>query len=140
METLRLDTVVLDDDARAADDLTGVTLAVDLAKASPGAEHLGVTNFDEVDLVLGAEGLDELDVLGLSAGLDKDAEMGLALVEGLGTLAETTSETIMYERVLQDLLKSVLDGQFTLGGIGGDLDLGVGGLNLNFISSVRHLF
>ena len=65
VETLRLDTVVLDDDARAADDLAGVALTVDLAETSPGTKDLGVTDLDEVDLVLGTESLDELDVLSL---------------------------------------------------------------------------
>lgn len=55
--------------------------------------------------MLGAEGLDELDVFGLGAGLDEDAEVGLTLVESLGALAETTSETVVLERVLQDLLR-----------------------------------
>ena len=106
VETLGLDTVVLDDDARAADDLAGVALTVDLAETSPGAEDLGVTNLDEVDLVLGTESLDELDVLGLRAGLDEDAKVGLTLVEGLGALTETAGETVVNEGVLQDLLRT----------------------------------
>ena len=106
VETLRLDAVVLDDDARAADDLAGVALTVDLAETSPGTEDLRVTDLDEVDLVLGAESLDELDVLGLCAGLDEDAKVGLTLVEGLGALTETASETVVNEGVLQDLLQS----------------------------------
>ena len=104
MKSLRLDTVVLDDDARAANDLAGVTLLVDLAETSPGTEDLGVTDLDEVNLVLSTEGLDELNVLGLSAGLDEDAKVSLTLVESLGTLAETTSETVVNECVLQNLL------------------------------------
>jgi hypothetical protein len=104
VETFRLDTVVLDDDTRAADDLTGVALLVDLAETSPGAEDLGISDLDEVDLVLSAERLNELEVLGLVASLDEDAEMGLTLVEGLGGLAETASKTVVNERVLQNLL------------------------------------
>ena len=104
METLGLDAVVLNDDARAADDLAGVALTVDLAETGPGAKDLRVSDLDEVDLVLRAEGLDELDVLGLSAGLDKDAKVSLTLVESLGTLAETTGETVVNECVLQNLL------------------------------------
>lgn len=46
VKPFRLGTVVLDDDARAADDLAGVALTVDLAQASPGAEHLRVTDLD----------------------------------------------------------------------------------------------
>ena len=104
VETLAVNTVVLDDNARASNDLAGVTLPVDLAETSPGTEDLGVTDLDEVNLVLSTEGLDELDVLGLSAGLDEDAKVSLTLVESLGTLAETTSETVVNECVLQNLL------------------------------------
>ena len=104
METLALNTVLLDNDAAAADDLAGVALTVDLAETSPGAEDLGISDLDEVDFVLSAEGLDELDVLGLSAGLNEDAQVSLALVESLGALAETAGETIVNECVLQDLL------------------------------------
>ena len=38
----------------------------------------------------------------------------------------------------QTHLKSILNGQLALRGIGGNLDLGDGGVDLNFISSVRH--
>ena len=47
VEALALDTVVLDDNAGAADDLTGVALTVDLAKAGPGTEDLGVTDLSK---------------------------------------------------------------------------------------------
>ena len=104
VETLALDAVVLDDNARAADNLAGVTLTVDLAEAGPGAEDLRVSDLDQVDLVLSAKRLNELEVLGLSAGLDEHAEVSLALVEGLGTLAETASEAVVDEGVLQNLL------------------------------------
>ena len=104
VKTLGLNTVVLDDNARAADDLARVALTVDLAETGPGAEHLRVTDLDQVDLVLRAEGLDELDVLGLSARLDEDAQVRLALVKRLRALAETASETVVDEGVLQDLL------------------------------------
>ena len=106
METLALDTVVLDDDARAADDLAGVALTVDLAETSPGAKYLRVSDLDQVDLVLGAESLNELDVLGLSAGLDENAKVGLTLVERLGALTKTASKTVVDECVLQNLLQS----------------------------------
>ena len=105
VEALALGTVVLDDDARAADDLAGVALTVDLAETSPGAEDLRVTDLDEVDLVLRAEGLDELDVLGLRARLDEHAQVRLALVQGLRALTETASKTVVDEGVLQNLLR-----------------------------------
>ena len=62
------------------------------------------THLDQVDLVLSAERLNELEVLGLRAGLDEHAQVRLALVERLGALAETASQPIVDQRVLEDLL------------------------------------
>ena len=104
VQDLAVSTVVLDDDARAANDLAGVTLLVDFAEASPGAEDFRVSNLDEVDFVLGAESLDKFEVFCLGVGFDEDAKVSLTLVESLGTLAETTSETVVNECVLQNLL------------------------------------
>jgi hypothetical protein len=60
--------------------------------------------------------------LTLSAGLDQDTEMSLPLVQSLGTLPQTTGESVVNESVLEDLLKGVLDRHGTLGR-GGDLDV-----------------
>ena len=138
VETLGLLTVVLDDDAGAADDLTGVALTVDLAETGPGAEGLGVRDLEQVDLVLVAESLDELEVLGLVAGLDEDAKVGLATVEGLGALTQTTGETVVDQGLLENLLESILNRHGALGGGGGLglLDL----LNvLGNLLNVRHV-
>ena len=105
MKTLGFDTVVLDNDARATDDLAGVTLTVDLTQTSPGTKDLRVTDLDQVDLVLRTESFDQLDVLGLRARLNENAQMRLTLVERLRALAETASKTVMDEGVLQDLLR-----------------------------------
>ena len=104
VQSLGLNTIVLDDYARAANDLTGVTLTVDFAKTSPGTKDLSISNLDEVDFVLGAESLNELQILRFSDGLDENAQMRLALVESLRTFTETARETVMDEGVLQDLL------------------------------------
>ena len=104
VKTLRLDAVVLNDDARAADDLARVTLTVDLAQTGPGAKNLRVSNLDEVNFVLDAESLNELQILRFSDSLDENAQVRLALVESLRTFTETTRETVMDEGVLQDLL------------------------------------
>ena len=104
VETLALDTVLLDNDASAANDLSGVALTVELAETSPCPEDLGISDLDQVDFVLSAESLDKLEVFGLSAGLYENAEMGLALVESLGAFAEATGETVVNESVLQNLL------------------------------------
>lgn len=137
VKTLTLGTVVLDDDAGAADDLARVTLTVDLAQASPGTQHLRVTDLDQVDLVLGTESLDKLDVLGFRASLNQDTEMGLALVKSLRALTETTSEAIVNESVLQNLLKSILYGQLALRGFGRGLYLNGGLVDFDFISRDR---
>jgi hypothetical protein len=60
--------------------------------------------------------------LTLSAGLDQDTEMSLPLVQSLGTLPQTTGESVVNESVLEDLLKGVLDRHGALGR-GGDLDV-----------------
>ena len=64
VQALGLLAVVLDDDTRASDDLSGVTLSVNLGQTGPGTQDLGVGDLDEVDVVLGAKSLDQLDVLG----------------------------------------------------------------------------
>lgn len=104
VQSLGLNTIVLDDYARAANDLTGVTLTVDFAKTSPGTKDLSISNLDEVDFVLGTESLNKLKVLSLCAAFDEDAKMGLALVKGLGALTKSTSKTVVNESVLQNLL------------------------------------
>lgn len=104
MPPLRLRAVLLNDDTRAPNDLTRVALPVDLAKSGPGPEDLRVSDLDEGDFVGSAESLDKLDVLCLGTGLDEDAEVGLATVQSLCALAEATSETVVHEGNLQDLL------------------------------------
>jgi hypothetical protein len=64
VQALGLLAVVLDNDTRASDDLSGVTLSVDLGQTGPGTQDLGVGDLDEVDVVLGAKSLDQLDVFG----------------------------------------------------------------------------
>lgn len=95
METLRLNTVVFDDNAAAANDLARVTLTIDLAQTSPGTKDLGVSDLDQVNLVLGAESFNEFDVFGLGASLNENAKVGLTLIKGLGALTETTGKTIV---------------------------------------------
>ena len=105
VQALALDTIVLDDDTGTPDDLARVALLVDLAQTSPLAKNLSVPNLYQVDFVLGTEGLDEFDVLGFGASLNEYAKVSLALVQGLGTLAQATREPIVYESVLKNLLQ-----------------------------------
>lgn len=104
IETLALYTIVFNNDARATHDLAGVAFLVNLAKTCPCAQNLAVSDLDQVDFVLCAECFDKFDVLGLCTGLYKYTQVGLAFVQCLGALAETTSETITNKGILQDLL------------------------------------
>lgn len=78
--------------------------------------------------MLGAEGNDELLVGLLLAGLVEDAHVGLAAVEGLGSLTETAGETVVHEGELENTLESVKDRHLALAGLGRNLDLDVGNL------------
>jgi hypothetical protein len=158
MHPLTLNTVILDDDARAPYDLPWVALAIDFAEPSPSPENLCISDLDQVNLVFGAQSLDELDVLRLSAGLDKDTKVRLALIKGLCRLTKPTSKAVVDQRVLQNLLKrrqgqnvlfkrgqtkiylkSFLDGELSLGGFRRYFDLrNNGAVDFNTISSVRH--
>ena len=105
MKAFAVLTIIFDDDTGATHDLSRIALSVDLAQSRPSAQNLGVTDFDEVDLVLATKGRDQLDVLGLRACLHENAEMGLALVQRLGTFTETPSKTVMAQRDLENLLR-----------------------------------
>lgn len=95
-----------------------------LTETSPLAELLSVGHLDQGDLVLGAESDDKLLVGLLLASLVEDAHVGLAAVEGLGSLTETAGKTVVHEGELQDTLEGVKNGHLALGaGIGGNLDL-----------------
>jgi hypothetical protein len=162
---LRLLTPVLDDNARAVDDLTGVTLTVDLAcydilatfrpletrpkgyseskrtKTSPLAELLAIGDLDERDLVLGAQGNDELLVGLLLAGLVEHAHVRLAAVERLGRLAQAARQSVVDQRQLEHALERLEHRHLALTrGIGGNFDLGGrADLGLGIVFSVRLL-
>lgn len=104
VQSLAFNTVLLNDDAATPNDLSWVALLVDFAQTGPGSQDLSITDFDEVDFVFGAQGLDEFDVFCFGTSFNEYAEMGLAFIQGLGTLAEPTSETVVHKCVLQDLL------------------------------------
>lgn len=105
IQALALNTIVLDDNARAANNLTRVALTVDLAQTRPGTEDFRISNFDEVDLVLRTERFNELKILRFGTSFDENAKVGLTFVECFGAFTQSAGETIVYERVLQDLLQ-----------------------------------
>jgi len=100
VKAFTLDTVVFNHNAGAANNFAGITLPVNLAQSSPCAEDLGIANLDQIDFVFPAKSSDQFDVLGIRTGLDKDTQMGLTLVQCLGALTETASETVMDEGIL----------------------------------------
>merc|ERR550525_916535 len=57
-----------------------------------------------------AQSLDQLLVSGLVAIFSQDAQDGLPLVQGLGSLMKTTMKTVMDQSGLEDLPKSGLQG------------------------------
>ena len=117
VHALALNTVLLDDDARASNHLARISLAVDLAKPSPRAENLGVADFDQVDVVVGAQRFDELGVLRLRAGIDEDAEVRLALVECLCALPQATRKPVMYQCIFKHLLRRGSAGHISQPGL-----------------------
>lgn len=163
---LRLLTPILDDNARAVDNLACVSLTVQhtynrseavhwssvegqLTQTSPLAQLLSVGDLDQGDLVLRAERNHQLLVCLLLASLVQDAHVCLASVESLGRFAQTTGKTVVHERKLEDALEGIENGHLSLGcSISGNLDLiglsdlgdGGGGffVRLRGLKSVHH--
>lgn len=84
--------------------------------------------------MLGAQSNDQLLVSLLLAALVEDTHVSLATVKGLGGLAQTTGQTVVDQRDLQNALESVQDGHLAAGtGISGNFDL-VGGRDRDLFS------
>lgn len=107
METLTFNTIILDNNTCTPNNFSRIAFAVNLAKTRPGPQELGIPNLDKIYFMLSAERLDELEIFRFCTGLNKDAQMCLPLIQGLGTLTQAASKTIMYEGVLQNLLIKV---------------------------------
>lgn len=114
-----------DDSDTAGNNLTGVTITVELGETNPLTELLGVRDLDQGDLLLGllAESLNELDVRLLVNGLGENAEEGLSGRESLGSLTETTGKTVVDESTLKSTLEGILNGDFSGRGDFGNFDL-----------------
>lgn|SRR5258708_6171996 len=112
MHSFTLNSVILHHDTCAANDFAWITLTINLAETSPCTKDLRISDLNKVDLMLGAKSFDKLDVLRFSASLNQNAEVGLTLVKGLGTLAKTTSKTIVDKRILQDYLYTCSSTQY----------------------------
>lgn len=92
-----------------------VALLVELAEACPDTELLAVLNGQKVDIVLVAKSLNETLVCGLIAAVREDAQVGILAVEGLDGLAQTASQTVVLEGLLQNSLQSLQVIQSFLG-------------------------
>jgi hypothetical protein len=99
---------------------------------------VAVGNLDQGNLVLGAEGDDQLLIGLLLALLVEDTHVGLAAVQGLGSLTETTGKTVVHQSQLQDTLEGIENGHLSLGSLGGNLNL-IGGDLGGVVFYVRHL-
>lgn len=105
-----------DDSDTAANNLSGVTGAVELSKTDPLTELLGVRDLDEGNLVLGlvAESLNELDVRLLSDRVAEDGKDSLAGGESLGGRSQTTGKTVVGKSNAESTLEGLLNGDFAL--------------------------
>lgn len=106
MKALTFNAVIFDDNTAAANNLSRIPLLVNLAETGPGSELLRVRDFDEVDFMFGAEGLNEFDVFGFRASLDEDTQVGLTFVQSFRAFTQTSSKTIVNQRIFQNLLIS----------------------------------
>ena len=73
----RVNTPVLHNNTRAANNLPGLSLLVNLAESSPFTQFLVVVHFHQGDVVLIAERLDQLFVQGFTAVVRQDTQQSL---------------------------------------------------------------
>jgi len=113
---LTLLTPIPNDNARAIDDLSGISFTIQCTKPSPFSQLLPIGNFNQGDLVFGAQSLDELLVRLLLATLVEHGHVGLATIQRLARLAEAAGEAVVDKRMPEDSLECFLDGHLALGG------------------------
>jgi hypothetical protein len=104
MTSLGILAVLLNNNARATHNLPGVAIPVNLTEARPFTQDLRISHLDEGNSVRGAKRFNEFDILRLRAGLNKHTNVGLTPVQGFCALTQATSKTVMFERLLQNLL------------------------------------
>ena len=126
VKCLGLLTIVGDADTGARDNLASIALSIDFAEASPLTKLGVVRHSHQVDAVLGTESADELLVCWLRAVVSEDTQVHNVLVEHAGTLADSASETI----VAEGLLEHLLEGRHGIERLG--LNYGLGGSDFNW--------
>jgi hypothetical protein len=116
-------TVVSDDDARSTNNLTSIAGLIALAQTSPFAQLHRIVDLQKLDVVGLAQSFDELDVFTLLAILSQEAKVSFLSVEGFNALTETTSETIVDQRLFKDGLKGGVNVHFSTNGLGNHISL-----------------
>jgi hypothetical protein len=84
--------ILLNNNARATHNLPGIAIPVNFAEACPFTQDLRTKR------------LNKFDILSLRTGLNKYTEVGMTPVQSLRTLTQAASKTVVFERLLQNLL------------------------------------
>lgn len=126
-------TEVGDNNRRSTNDLSGVSVLVNLAETSPLTELLLVGDHDEGNSLLLGQSLDELLVCWLVAALRQEDQLGVSGLESLGDLMETSDEGSTTACVLQHFLDRRSGGYFLSGDLSGHY------FRLNYKNDVRSL-
>jgi len=92
----------LDNCSRAADNLAGNALLVELAEADPLAQELALRDADEGDAALCTERFNKLHIGSLVAVLCQKTEDGTAAIESSYTLAKTARNTVAGTGLFED--------------------------------------
>jgi hypothetical protein len=96
--------ILLNNNARATHNLPGIAIPVNFAETRPFTQDLRITDLDKGNGVRSTKRLNEFNILRLRACLNKHTEVGLTPVQSFRTLTQAASETIVFERLLQNLL------------------------------------
>ena len=100
---LRLLSEVSNGNTRTANNLTGVTLTIDLTETGPFTELLGIRDLDQVDVVFGTESFNELDVFRLGTRLTENSQMSLTS-KNCGIVSKKKAKSVLFNSYLSRAL------------------------------------
>jgi hypothetical protein len=104
MASFGIFTILLNNNTRATHNLPGIAIPVNFAEARPFTQDLRITDLDKGNGVRSTKRFNKFDILCLRAGLNKHTEVGLTPVQSFRTFTQATSKTVVFERLLQNLL------------------------------------
>jgi len=104
---LRLLAPILDDNARAVDNLARVSLAVQHTQTRPLAQLLSIRNLQKRNRVLRAECNDQLLVGFFFTSIVEHAQVSLSSVKSLRSLTQASCESIVHESKFQNTFQSI---------------------------------